>query len=258
MRSATARRPKARSSASEERQIAELRAQAIVDAVEMVLTAAQTRPAWRELQYEWFLRRLHEAQLSVAHAPPDVRLAFVDGLRSTMDALEEGASERFDTGVAAGLMRDALRRLFDTLEGRSAAPLATSEAIYAAADRIRRAGGFPYYNRETHTVDRLPKAKAIRGSVWVVHQKPGERGYALSHGPTGSLVNTPAMPKAKLEQVARDLAEQVPDLGRDAPLMHELPGGPLGTRLEGGLPRELMKPLYAARDRAFERAGVSW
>lgn len=251
---------RAATEASQALALAELRAQAIMDATERALEAALRRPAWREFEYEWFLRRLHEARVSLERAPVDARLTFVDRLRTTARVLREGAADGFETSVAAALMLDALTALFDVLEGREGRALTTSEEVYAAAERMRQAGGFPYWNRSTRTVDRLPKAKAIRGSVWVVHQKPWGSGreWTLSHGPSGTEVTLPRSPKAKIEAIARALAAELPDFARDAPLIHEIEGGPLGTRLVGGIPTDRLRELYAARDRALANAGVSW
>lgn len=255
-RSSTAKRARPSSALA----VAELRARAIMDVSEMVLEAALRRPAWREFEYEWFLRRLDEARVSLERAPVDARLGLIELLRPTVRVLREGAAERFETGVAAALMLDALRALFDRLEGREARPLTTSEEVYAAAERMRRAGGFPYFNTSTRTVDRLPKAKAIGRSVWVVHQQPGDdgRSFVLTHGPSGTVIGLPSVPKAKIEAIARVMAEELPDFEADAPLIHEVAGGPLGTRLVGGVPLERHRELYAARDRAMARVGVGW
>lgn len=242
------------------RDVAQMRAEALMKATEALLEAALRRPAWREFEGEWFLRRVQEARLSLTPAPAEVRLPFVDSLRPTTRILREGAAGQFETAVASAMALEALTRLFDALEGRDARPLTTSEDVYAAAERMRRAGGFPYFNTLSRTVDRLPKAKAIGDSVWVVNQKPGESGraFALTHGPSGTAVTLPSMPKSKLEAIARSMAEELPDFERDAPLLHEVEGGPLGTRLVGGIPLERHRELYAARDRAMQRLGITW
>lgn len=229
-------------------------------ATEALLEAALRRPAWRDFEAEWFQRRVHEALVSLAQAPAAVRLPFIESLRPTARILREGAAGRFETAIAAALALEALTRLFDALEGREARELTTSEAVYAAAERMRRAGGFPYFNRTSRTVDRLPKAKAIGGSVWVVNQQPGDNGrsYVLTHGPSGTVVSLPTIPKAKTEAIARIMAAELPDFASDAPLIHEIEGGPLGTQLVGGVPLERRRELYAVRDRAMERLGITW
>jgi hypothetical protein len=245
-----------RSKRGDAREIAALRSLAILKAIEMVLEGARTRRSWREFELVWFATRVEEARRTLANAPSQVRLAFVDDLRASYRATRTPSCAE-PVATAAKLVHEELTRLFDELEGKSAAPALTIEAANAAANRIRKAGGFPFYNRQTRTIDRLPKAKAVGSSVWVVHQVPDERGYALSHGPSGTKLSVYSMPKARLEKVARRLAEELPDLARDAAIFAEVDGGPGGRRLAGGIPAELMRPLHAAIDRAMSRAGVS-
>lgn len=242
------------------RDVADMRAQAIMQATEALLEAALRRPAWRDFEGEWLVRRVHEARVSLGQAPAAVRLPFMESLRPTARTLRDEAAGRFETAIAAAHALEALTRLFDALEGREARALTTSEEVYAAAERMRQAGGFPYFNRTSRTVDRLPKAKAIGGSVWVVNQQPGDNGrsYVLTHGPSGTVVSLPSIPKAKIEAVARLMAQELPDFERDAPLIHEIEGGSLGTQLVGGVPVERHRELYAVRDRAMERLGITW
>jgi hypothetical protein len=241
------------------REVAALRSDAILRAITQVLEGAVSRRSWQAFELEWFLRRLDEARISLHGAPPAVRIGFVDDLRTSYRNLRASSDDRSAVGDAARLMADALSRLFDELEDRVASPLETSEDIYAAADRIRRAGGVPFFNRGPRTVDRLPKAKVIAGSVWVIHQDPSDRSYALSHAPSGTKVTHPLLTKRKLEELGRYLAEELPEIARDAPLIHALPGGPLGTRLIGGIEsREVMRAIQQALDRAMARAGISW
>lgn len=246
-----------RSELAELREIAELRAEAIMRATERVLEAVLQRPAWREFEYVWFERRLEDARRSLASAPAPVRFGFIERLRGTLRVLREATDDRF-VGAAAALMVDALTRLFDAFEGREDRPLTTSEEVYAAAERVRQAGGHPFFDRHSRTVRRLPNAKAIARSVWVVHQQPEERSYGLSHAPSGSLVTLPRLPKPKIEAIARSMAKELPDYASDAPLLHEVPGGRLGTRLVGGMEREQVSEVYRARDRALASLGITW
>jgi hypothetical protein len=245
------------------REVALMRASAIMKATELVLEAADHRPAWREFEYEWFLRRIEEARLSLASMPADDRLAFVDMLRTTRRVLSEASpgERRFPTmaEVAAGVMLEALVRLVDELEGRDARALNTTEEILHSAELIRRAGGHPYFNQHARTVDRLPKAKAISGSVWVVNERPSEaRAFAVTHGPSGSSINVPRLPKSKLEAIARALAIDVPQFAAGAVLLHNVPEGPARTRLVGGPTLEQLRELTPAIDRAMFRTGASW
>lgn len=262
MRSAAKAEREARASAKRELEglqaVAELRAHAIMQATEMVFEAAPRRPAWREFELEWFLRRLEEARRSLAHAPPKMRLAFVDRLRPTSRILREATGARFETGVAAGLMLEALASLFNSLEGRTGQPVQSSAEALAVAEQIRQAGGFPFFNPSTRTIDRLPKASAVGGSVWIVHQKVGHgRAYAITHGPSGMSLSVPSMPKAQIDVIARSLAEEVPDFGREVEIYHLLEGGPGNSRSFGGIQLAHLRELRPALDRAMARAGVS-
>lgn len=257
MRSAMAR-AKAADPHADLREVAALRAEAVMSATERVLEAALRRPAWREFEYVWFERRLADARRSLEGAPPAVRFGFIESLRPTVRLLREAEGERFETGVAAALLRTALERLFALFEGRDDRPLSTSDEVYAAAERVRQAGGHPFFNRHARTVERLPNAKVIGRSVWVVHQHPEKRAFGLSHAPSGSLLTLPSLPKPKIEAIARGIAKELPDFAADAPLLHEVPGGPLGTRMAGGMTREQVSELYRVRDRVLAALGVSW
>lgn len=254
---------RSRSPKNPAREVVAMRAAAIMKATELVLEAADHRPAWREFEYEWFLRRLDEARLSLANMPAADRIAFVELLRTTRRVLSEASpsDRRFPTmaEIAAGVMLEALVRLVDEIEGRDGRALNTTEEILRAAERIRQAGGFPYFNKRTRTVDRLARAQAIGGSVWVVNERPGEaRAFTVTHGPSGSAINVPRVPKSKLEAIARALAAEVPDFAADAVLLHDVPGGPYGTKLVGGPTIEQLRALTPAIDRAMAHAGVSW
>ncbi len=242
------------------REIAAVRALAILRAMDALIEAVHSRRAWREFELVWFLRRIDEARVSLRGAAPKVRIGFIDDLRTSYRSFRDAAdADPSATGEAARLIREALRHLFDEIEDRVAEPLETSADIYAAAERIRRAGGFPFFNMVTRTVDRMPKAKAIDGSVWVVRQDTDGRSYSLAHGPSGVKVLLPSLPRPTIEEIARYMAREASELARDATLMHELPGGPSGTRLVGGIEsKALINELHQIRNRAMAKAGVSF
>lgn len=100
------------------KEIANVRALAILRAVGDVLEAARAGRSWRAFELAWFVRRLGEAREALAHASASVRADFAASLAQSYRTL------RLHVGgdavaIAAGTMAGALGQLLREMAGAS-------------------------------------------------------------------------------------------------------------------------------------------
>ncbi|MBZ0121909.1 MAG: hypothetical protein K8H88_33255 [Sandaracinaceae bacterium] len=114
------------------KEIANVRALAILRALADVLEGARKGRSWRAFELEWFGRRVEEAREALASASPEVRGELVRGLSGShktlrLYGLAPKSREEQAMALAAREMLRALDALVHELEGGSA-PITTAPA----------------------------------------------------------------------------------------------------------------------------------